>query len=68
MSVKTMLKMKEFLLRALVSALIFIGLTIAFDAIFNEIGSIWKYLISGVLFGLAYEGWWHFHKKKDPTK
>ena len=60
--------MKEYLLRSLISALIFIGLTIALDAIFNEIGSIWKYLISGVLFGFAYEGWWHFHKKKDPTK
>lgn len=60
--------MKEYLLRSLISALIFIGLTIAFDAIFNEVGSIWKYLISGVLFGFAYEGWWHFYKKKDSNK
>lgn len=61
--------MKEYLIKSFVSALIFMGLTLAFDAIFNEVGSIWKYLISGVLFGFAFEGWNYFcQKKKDSGK
>lgn len=55
--------MKQYLIRSLVTALVFIGLTVAFDAIFNEMGSIWKYLFAGVLFGFAYEGWYHFYQK-----
>ena len=61
--------MKEYLIKSIVSALIFMGLTLAFDAIFNEVGSIWKYLISGVLFGFAFEGWNDFYqKRKDSGK
>ena len=61
--------MKEYLIKSIVSALIFMGLTLAFDAIFNEVGSVWKYLISGVLFGFAFEGWNHFYqKRKDSGK
>lgn len=61
--------MKEYLIKSIVSALIFMGLTLAFDAIFNEVGSVWKYLISGVLFGFAFEGWNYFYqKKKDSGK
>jgi hypothetical protein len=61
--------MKEYLIKSIVSALIFMGLTLAFDAIFNEVGSIWKYLISGTLFGFAFEGWNYFYqKKKDSGK
>ena len=55
--------MKEYLIKSIVTALIFMGLTLAFDAIFNEVGSIWKYLISGTLFGFAFEGWNHFYMK-----
>ena len=55
--------MKEYLIKSTVAALVFIGLTLAFDAIFNEIGSAWKYLISGVLFGFIYEGWSYCFQK-----
>jgi hypothetical protein len=61
--------MKEYLIKSIVSALIFMGLTLAFDAIFNVIGSVWKYLISGTLFGFAFEGWNYFYqKRKDSGK
>ena len=60
---KSVFDMKEYLLKSIVTALVFIGITIAFDAIFNEIDIIWKYLINGVLFGFVYEGWWHFYQK-----
>ena len=66
--------MKEYLIKSIVTALVFIGLTLAFDAIFNEIGSIWKYLISGGLFGFIYEGWLYcfekgvFSKEKDSSE
>lgn len=61
--------MKEYLIKSIVSALIFMGLTLAFDAIFSEIGSVWKYLISGTLFGFAFEGWNYFYqKRKDSGK
>ena len=59
--------MKEDLIKSIVSALVFIGLTLAFDAIFREVGNIWKYLISGILFGFVYEGWWHYYRKKHPN-
>ena len=49
--------MKEYFLKSIITALVFIGITIAFDAIFNEIDIIWKYLINGVLFGFLCEGW-----------
>ena len=52
--------MKEYLIRSIVTALVFGVLTVVFDAIFNEVGSIWKYVVSGILFGFVYEGWWHF--------
>ena len=55
--------MKEYFLKSIITALVFIGITIAFDAIFDEIDIIWKYLINGVLFGFVYEGWWHFYQK-----
>ncbi|MBP5218375.1 MAG: hypothetical protein J6Z47_05445 [Bacteroidales bacterium] len=63
--------MKEYIIKSIITALVFVGITIAFDALFNEVGSVWKYVISGGLFGFAYEGWWHlyqkgaFSKKKD---
>lgn len=66
--------MKEYLIRSIVTALVFGGLTVLFDAIFNEVGSIWKYVIPGIIFGFVYEGWWHFYrkgtfsKKKDRTE
>ena len=61
--------MKEYLIKSIVSALIFMGLTLAFDAIFNEVGSIWKYLISGTLFGFAFEGWNLLYlKRKNSSK
>ena len=61
--------MKEYLIRSIVTALVFGVLTVVFDAIFNEVGSIWKYLISGVLFGFAFEGWNYFYqKRKDSGK
>lgn len=59
--------MKEYLIKSIVTALIFMGLTLAFDAIFNEVGNAWKYLISGVLFGFAYEGWYHFYKRRKDS-
>jgi hypothetical protein len=59
--------MKEYLIKSIVSALIFMGLTLAFDAIFNEVGSIWKYVISGTFFGFAFEGWFHFFKKRKDS-
>lgn len=31
-------------------------------------GSVWKYLISGTLFGFAYEGWSHFYLKKEKLR
>ena len=43
--------MKEYFLKSIITALVFIGITIAFDAIFDKIDIIWKYLINGVLFG-----------------
>ena len=55
--------MKEFLIKSIVSALVFAGVTLAFDAIFNGIGSAWKYIISGLLFGFVYEGWWYLYRK-----
>lgn len=55
--------MKEYLIRAIVSALIFAGLMLAFDAIFNGIGSAWKYVISGLSFGFLYEGWSYLYHK-----
>jgi hypothetical protein len=24
-------------------------------------------LISGILFGFVYEGWWHYYRKKHPN-
>mgnify|MGYP007012548730 FL=1 len=51
--------MKEYLIRSIVTALVFGVLTVVFDAIFNEVGSIWKYVVSGIIFGFVYEGWWH---------
>ena len=56
--------MKKYLIKSIVSALIFAGLILAFDAIFSEISSAWKYIISGVLFGFLYEGWWLLYQKK----
>lgn len=43
--------MKEYLIKSIVSALVFAGFTLALDAIFSEISSFWKYMISGLLFG-----------------
>ena len=60
---KTEFDMKEYFLKSIITALVFIGITIAFDAIFDKIDIIWKYLINGVLFGFVYEGWWHFYQK-----
>ena len=55
--------MKTYLIRAVLSGLVFAGLTLAFDAIFNEVGVWQKYVFSGVLFGFVYEGWWHLYQK-----
>ena len=60
---KSKFDMKEYFLKSIITALVFIGITIAFDAIFDKIDIIWKYLINGVLFGFVYEGWWHFYQK-----
>ena len=38
--------MKEYFLKSIITALVFIGITIAFDAIFDKIDIIWKYLIN----------------------
>lgn len=55
--------MKTYFIRSIVTALVFAGLTLLFDAIFSEVDTCWKYLISGVLFGFVYEGWWHLYQK-----
>ena len=60
--------MKEYLIKSIVAAVVFIGLFVLFDAIFNEIGSFWKYAISGVLFGFGYEGYWRLYKKWGSRK
>lgn len=44
--------MKEYLIKSIVSALVFAGFTLALDAIFSEISSFRKYMISGLLFSL----------------
>jgi hypothetical protein len=55
--------MEKYLIRSLITALVFIGLTLLFDAIFGEVGDFRKYLITGFLFGFIYEGWWHLYQK-----
>jgi hypothetical protein len=55
--------MKKYLVRSIVTGLVFVGLTLAFDAIFNEVSGWQKYVISGVLFGFVYEGWWYLYQK-----
>lgn len=55
--------MKTYLFKSIVTGLVFVGLTLAFDAIFNGVGGWQKYVISGVLFGFVYEGWWYLYQK-----
>lgn len=55
--------MKAYIISSLISALVFLGVTLAIDALFYEVGVIWKYVISGLIFGFVYEGWWLLYKK-----